>query len=106
MSEYFEAFFTEVSLAHWIMGDGYWENFDSTVFICTECFTLTEVHMLKNLLDKKYGLKTGLKIRKNKTSLVGYRLRFSRKKENLLKLQELIAPFMHPSMLYKIGKNV
>lgn len=51
--DYFIAFFNEVSMAHWIMGDGYWENFDSTVFLCTKCFTLTEVSMLKNLLQKK-----------------------------------------------------
>jgi hypothetical protein len=38
--------FTEVSLAFCLMGDGYWDNDSKTIFICTECFTLEEVHII------------------------------------------------------------
>jgi hypothetical protein len=44
---FLETWFTEVSLARWIMGDGYWS--EKRVYICTECFTLENV-----LLWKKY----------------------------------------------------
>ncbi len=40
---YLNQFFTEVSLAHAIMGDGYWEHASKTVLICTDNFSLEEV---------------------------------------------------------------
>ncbi len=46
--------FTGVSLAHWIMGDGYWHSKDSTIVLRTECFTFAEVSSIP--LRKVYWL--------------------------------------------------
>lgn len=57
------------------MNDGYW---DSTVLLCTEGFTKREVECLKALLLAKFGIVSGTKKRKEKTSLMGgVRLRLS-----------------------------
>lgn len=90
--------FTEVSLAFLIMGDGYWDNDSKTVYICTECFTLEEVHIQLNVLRYKYKLVASLKKRNN-----GFRIRFSSRGNNLLLLRNLVTPHLHKSMLYKLG---
>ena len=96
-AEYFDKYFTEVSLAHSIMGDGYWDNTEGTVYICTENYKYEEVKFLINFFEKKFGLKAGLKKRNN-----GYRIRFSSKPENISKLIKLVKTHMHPLMLYKL----
>ena len=50
--------FSEVSLAHWIMNDGYW---DGTVILCTESLSKKEVQRLIKQLFVKYGLVRGTK---------------------------------------------
>lgn len=102
--QYFKTFFTEVSLAHWIIGDGYWEKDGQTLFLCTECFTFEEVTFLVQMLQDLFQLKAGLKRRIIQGNLTGYRIRFSMATENLKKLRNLTIPYMHPSMLYKLGK--
>ena len=41
---------TYEALAHWIMGDGNWDNSAKTVVICTDTFTLAEVELLITVL--------------------------------------------------------
>ena len=41
--EFLSLYFNEVSLAHCIMGDGYFDNNSNTIVICTENFTYDEV---------------------------------------------------------------
>ncbi len=95
-------YFNEVSLAHCIMGDGYYDNNSKTIIICTECFTYDDVIRLINFLEVKYGLIATAQKRKLKEG-IGYRIRFSSKGENLDNLRKLIKPHMHPLMLYKLG---
>lgn len=45
--------FSGITLAFWIMGDGYWENYSKTIFLCTESFTELEVDFLIDVLYKK-----------------------------------------------------
>ena len=90
--------FTEVSLAFCLMGDGYWEKDSKTIFICTECFTLEEVHIILDILRNKLGLKATLKKRNN-----GFRIRFSSRGKNLERIRSLVLPHFHSSMLYKLG---
>jgi hypothetical protein len=45
---------TSIGLAHWIMGDGYWS--EDTLFLCTDNFTLKEVELLIDTLNKKFDL--------------------------------------------------
>ena len=46
---------THKGLAHWIMDDGYWENDSSTVFLCTDNFTLDEISLLIKILTKNFN---------------------------------------------------
>jgi hypothetical protein len=80
------------------MGDGYWEKDSKTIFICTECFTLEEVHIILDILRNKLGLKATLKKRNN-----GFRIRFSSRGKNLERIRSLVLPHFHSSMLYKLG---
>ena len=80
------------------MGDGYWDNESKTIYICTECFTLKEVHILLNILRNKFKLVATLK-KRNK----GYRIRFSRRELNLKTLINFISPHFHPSMFSQFG---
>ncbi len=79
--DYLEENFSEVSLAHAIMGDGYFEKDSQTIYICTECFTYEEVVRFNAFLLRKFGLVATTKKRHN-----GYRLRFSSAGDNLNKL--------------------
>lgn len=87
-----------VSLAFWIMGDGYWEKNSKTIFLCTENFSIKEIIFLISILQKNFGLYSTLKKRKHR-----FRIRLSRKKENINRLRKLVRPYFHLSMLYKLG---
>jgi hypothetical protein len=64
------------------MDEGYWENHDGTVVLCTECFTKIECFALIDMLAK-LGIKAGLK-RRNKVNDT-YRIRISRMSIPLLR---------------------
>ena len=85
---------TEISLAHWIMGDGYWDKNNKTMIICTDCFTLEEVSLLVNVLKNKFDLDSGIHKHTN-----GHRLYiFSSSKDKLL---SLIKPYLIDHFFYK-----
>lgn len=90
--------FTSVSLAFMIMGDGYWYNSNKTIIICTEYFTLKDIHILLYILRHKFGLVVSTIKRGN-----GYRLRFSSREKNIRLLRSLIINHFHPIMHYKLG---
>ena len=58
--------FSEISLAYWIMDDGYFYSYGrtKTIIICTESFTKKECILLQSIF-KILGIKTtyGIKIR-------------------------------------------
>lgn len=47
-----EDMFSAISLAHWIMEDGYFDAYgrSKTVLLCTECFSMEECQRLQQLL--------------------------------------------------------
>ena len=96
-----ELLFSPKSLAHWIMDDGYFDNYGrtQTVILCTESFTKEECIIFQKLL-LKYGIILTLKVRNKITNK--YRIRIS--KLSMPKLRELVKPHMHSSFLYKLGK--
>jgi LAGLIDADG DNA endonuclease family len=51
--------FSEVSLAYWIMDDGYFDSYGrtQTVLLCTESFTKEECIILQSVLEIKSTLK-------------------------------------------------
>lgn len=93
--------FSEISLAYWIMDDGYFDSYGraKTVILCTESFTEEECIILQSLLEG-LEIKSTLKIRnkiKNR-----YRIRIS--KTSMDKVISLVLPHMHNDFLYKLGK--
>lgn len=94
---------TPIGLAHWIMGDGYWDKHAKTVNICTDSFTLSEVELLISVLNSKFNLKATVKRRIKANKELCWRIRFSSKTDNILKLINLVKPHFIPSMLYRLN---
>lgn len=88
--------FTAVSLAFWIMDDGYWHSANSTVVLCTDSFSLKEVQFLCDMLSSRLGIQASPNIRTEGV----YRIRISSTSLGLLRKQ--VTPHMHPSMLFKL----
>ena len=94
---------TDIGLAHWIMGDGYWNKESNTAVICTDNFTLDEVKLLISVLDEKFKLNSTLQRRIKSNKELCWRIRFSNKHENIEQLRLLVLPHMIPSMTYKLN---
>lgn len=75
--------FTEVSLAYAIMGDGYWNKKENTVWLCTDSFTEMEVETLIDIFYSKFGLIATKRRRVQPNGKVCWRIRFSRSGNNL-----------------------
>ena len=46
---------TEIGLAYWLMGDGFYRKNRGGVFICTDSYTPKEVELLVETLMNKFG---------------------------------------------------
>lgn len=97
--ERIEEMLTPVGLAHWIMGDGYFDN--GGVKICTDNFTQKEVLKLIEIIESKFGIKSSLNKRSNPNGKIVWRIRV--RKLSMEKLIKLIIPYFIPEMLYKLG---
>nr|YP_009262016.1 LAGLIDADG endonuclease [Chrysoporthe austroafricana]AMX22091.1 LAGLIDADG endonuclease [Chrysoporthe austroafricana] len=86
---------TPVALAHLIMGDGSARDYGLT--LCTDCYTIHDVIRLMNVLIIRYGLTCTLQKKRDNQ----YRIYISSKSMALLR--SIVAPYMHSSMLYKLG---
>ena len=49
-------YLTHISLAFWICDDGSWNSVGRYVTLCTDSFTLKEVELLIEVLNKKFNL--------------------------------------------------
>jgi hypothetical protein len=56
-----------IGLAHWIMGDGYWNTKERTINLCTDNFTEEEVELLISTLHQNFGL-LSTKLKRTKTN--------------------------------------
>ncbi|KAG0122687.1 laglidadg DNA endonuclease [Tuber indicum] len=93
-------YFTPISLAFLIMDDGG----SKSVRISTNNFTLQEVEFLVQMFNTKFGLDcTVQKLSKGKGNTPKDKYSIYIKVASLPRLRELIVPYMHPSMLYKLG---
>ena len=92
--------FSPISLAYWIMDDGYFDSYGraQTIILCTESFTKSECVLLQSILSD-LNIKSTLKIRSKENDR--YRIRISKTSMNLL--QKLVTPYMHKDFLYKLG---
>ena len=87
-------YLTPVSLAFWIMGDGY--HYNSGVALATNSFSIEDNNLLVAALNHRYGFNTYIFSDHGQPSIAF-------RKCDLLNLQELVKAHIHPSMLYKIG---
>ena len=78
------------------MDDGGWTN--SGVRISTNNFELKEVELLNDVLKSKYNLETTIQKIWIKDQYSIYI-----KKQSVPNLRNIIGPFIHTSMLYKLG---
>ena len=88
---------TPLTLAVWFMDSGSYQN--SYLRIGTDYFNENEINFLKKLLLEKYDLTAII----HSTKMLNWFVCFS--KTDSVKFAQIIKPYLHPSMLYKI-KNL
>ena len=96
---------TPISIAHWLMGDGYYETRSYTTMFCTDNFTKDEISILVDILYDKFNIEATIMDRKYKdkfdNDVLHFRLKIN--KYDLDKLIKLVKPHMIPEMYYKLG---
>lgn len=107
ISPLIENYFTPLSLAFLIMDDGGYVKGSKSVRIHVNAFTLEEVTFLVGLLKSKFDLDCTIQKRSRPKGDLNY---VYKEKYNIYflvksmpKLQVLVKPYIHSSMLYKIG---
>lgn len=90
---------TPISLAHWVMGDGYL-TVDKTIMLCTESFNENDVNLLITVLKEKFLIHSTKSKRSSKLNS-GWRIIISRKSVDKLVL--LIKPHVIEELLYKLN---
>lgn len=92
-------YLTPLALAVWIMDDGGWTNYG--IRIASNRFSLKEVELLNDVLKSKYNLETTIqKIWKENQYSIYI------KKESVNNIRNIVGPYMHSSMLYKLGLDI
>lgn len=89
---------TPVGLAHLIRGDGSVAR--QGLILCTDSCSLPDVVRLMNVLIIRYELVCTLHKKKENQ----YRIYISSK--SIPRLQRIVGPYMHESMLYKLSNGV
>ena len=86
-----------ISLAFWVMDDGSFNQKLKTYQISTHCFSFEENKLIATTLFSKFGIKSVVSLDKRVNK---YYQRIG--SISSIKLSELIAPYVHPSMDYKL----
>ena len=92
-------YLSPIALAIWIMDDGTWIK-DRGIKLCTNCFSLSDLKKLINILETKYGLNLAIH---SAGSLNQYYIYIP--KSNLFILIPLVSPYLHPYFLYKLNTD-
>ncbi len=88
---------TPVVLAHLIMGDGNLKPKDNIIRIYTNSFSKEDVERLGIAITKKLGIIVKVVSDRNNQYMITISI-------NQLELvRSIILPYMHPSMVYKLG---
>ena len=93
--KYLGQLLTARGLAYWIMDDGGKSVYNQTI-LHTRSFTIEDVKYLPFFLSENFGLVTRLE-EKKKDKLVIY-IPF----RQVTRLKDIVGPYIHESMLYKI----
>ena len=86
---------TPLALAHWVMQDGS-RGTSKGLYLCTDSFTHADVQRLSQYLSNRYEIKCSI----HKTG-GNYRIYILAK--SVETVINLILPFMHKTMTYKLG---
>nr|YP_009710750.1 LAGLIDADG endonuclease type 2 [Amanita thiersii]QFZ98698.1 LAGLIDADG endonuclease type 2 [Amanita thiersii] len=86
---------TPIALAHWIMQDGA-RGTSNGLYLCTDSFSFSEVNRLKDYLTERYKIKCTI-------HKVNGRFRIYILAKYVQTIRELVVPYMHDSMKYKLG---
>jgi len=89
-------YLTPEGLAYWIMDDGSLQN--KTMIIHTQSYSQEEVAILSYELNKKFNFNSRITSHKKIYWVITI------PSENFESLFQLISPFIHPSMGYKLNK--
>jgi len=92
-------YFTKLSLAIWIMDDGFLSGKCRRNMIATNSFSKDEVNILREFLEKEFGFKTWL-CKRTTLDTISYEIAFD--KQSSIKLSEIIDDIVIPSMKYKL----
>jgi len=95
--ENIESQFNEISLAHLIMGDGNYLNERNIIRIYTNSFTRMDVLLLSNTINKNLCINNKVVHDRNDQYLIII------EKNNVNITREVVLPYIHPSMKYKLG---
>lgn len=101
-----EYFLSPLSLAIWIKDDGGWTGYG--IRISTNAFTHKEVLFLTKILYKKFKIETTIqKLSRpavfDKKSAYKDKYSIYIKLSSVVLVRNLVEPYFHPSMLYKLG---
>jgi len=87
---------TDRGLAFWIMGDGSLQKDKKTMILHTQSYNQNENIILSKELNKKFSFKSEVILHKKKYFVIKFH------SEDGLILHNLIKPYIHKSMAYKI----
>jgi hypothetical protein len=96
VSSKIENYITPLALAVWIMDDGGWAN--PGVRIAANSFNLEEVELLVKILTDKFNLNCTIQHLKSVNKYSIYI-----KGSSIVHLRNVVLPYLHPSMYYKLG---
>lgn len=96
----------EISLAYWYMDNGSRRN--NSLVICTDSFTYEEHEMIVEMFKNKFNVNAEIRNiyntnPKTKTKTLAYRISMNSKDSE--KFFDLVAPYIIPSMRYKIPER-
>ena len=91
-----DTYLTPLALAVWIMGDG--SRSGSGLKLSTNSFTFEDTTRLVLNLNKLYGIKSSVQNAGHLNQYIIYIW-----SESMLKIRQLVKPYMVSSMLYKLG---
>jgi len=92
--------FNGISLAHLIMGDGNFLSEKNIIRIYTNSFNKEDVILLSNIINENLGIKNKVVHDRNSQYIIII------EKDNVNLTREITLPYMHPSMLYKLGIKI
>nr|QUV75604.1 hypothetical protein [Caulerpa lentillifera] len=98
-----QTFLNPRALAYFYMDDGAlkWLGHSNAMRICTENFSLEDIHRIKNTLKNLYNIDTNLTKKKLKNEEIRFRILIPEKSSN--SFRELIKPYLIECMKYKVS---